>query len=91
MIKVTKGRLYDSRVRDHVILHLGLNVSSSAYNCGCVVNAIMLWQQFEYYYYYYYNYNYYVKLYYYKSKYKVKKTNVSKLSTTHKTNIRSDL
>ena len=36
-VKVTKGRLYDSRVRDHVIVHLGLNVSSSTHNCGCVV------------------------------------------------------
>ena len=38
-VRVTKGRLYDSRVRDHVIVHLGLNVSSSAHNCGCVVNG----------------------------------------------------
>ena len=36
--KVTKGKLYDSRVRDQVIVHLGLNVSSSAHNCGCMVN-----------------------------------------------------
>ena len=35
-VRVTKGRLYDSRVRDHVIVHLGLNVNSSAHNCGCV-------------------------------------------------------
>ena len=34
-----KGRLYDSRVRDHFIVQLGLNVSSSAHNCGCVVNG----------------------------------------------------
>ena len=39
-VRVTiKGRLYDSRVRDHVIVHLGLNVSSSTHNCGCVVNG----------------------------------------------------
>ena len=38
-VRVTKGRLYDSRVRDHVIAHLGLNVSSSAHNCGCVVDG----------------------------------------------------
>ena len=36
---MTKGRLYDSQVRDHVIMHLVLNVSSSAHNCGCVVNG----------------------------------------------------
>ena len=38
-VRVTKRRLYDSQVRDHVIMHLGLNVSSSAHNCGCVVNG----------------------------------------------------
>ena len=38
-VRVTKGRLYDSRVRDHIIVHLGLNVSSSAHNCGCVVDG----------------------------------------------------
>ena len=37
--KVTMGKLYDSRVRDHVIVHLGLNVSSSTHNCGCVVDG----------------------------------------------------
>ena len=37
--KETMGKLYDSRVRDHVIVHLSLNVSSSAYNCGCVVDG----------------------------------------------------
>ena len=36
---VTKGKLYGSRVRDHVIVHLSLNVSSSAHNCGCVVDG----------------------------------------------------
>ena len=36
---MTKGRLYDSRLRDHVIVHLGLNVSSSGHNCGCVVDG----------------------------------------------------
>ena len=36
---MTQGRLYDSRIRDHVIVHLGLNVSSSAHNCGCVVDG----------------------------------------------------
>ena len=34
--KVTEVKLYDSWVRDHVIVRLGLNVSSSAHNCGCV-------------------------------------------------------
>ena len=33
--RVMEGR---SRVRDHVV-HLGLNVSSSAHNCGYVVNG----------------------------------------------------
>ena len=37
--RVMKSRLYDSQVRDHVVVHLGLNVSSSAHNCGCVVNG----------------------------------------------------
>ena len=37
--RVTKGRLYESRVRDRIIVHLGLNVSSSAHNCGCVVDG----------------------------------------------------
>ena len=39
--KVMRGRLYDSQVRDHVIVHLGLNVSSSAHNnyCGCMVDG----------------------------------------------------
>ena len=36
--RVTKSRLYDSRVRYHVVVHLGLNVSSSAHNCGCTVD-----------------------------------------------------
>ena len=36
--RVRKGKLYDSRVRDHV-MHLGLNLSSSAHNCGCVVDG----------------------------------------------------
>ena len=42
---VTKGKLYGSRVSDRAIVHLGLNVSSSAHNCGCVVdggNAVLL-------------------------------------------------
>ena len=36
---VTKGKLYGSRDSDHAIVHLGLNVSSSAHNCGCVVDG----------------------------------------------------
>ena len=32
--RVMKSRLYDFRVRDHVVVHLGLNVNSSAHNCG---------------------------------------------------------
>ena len=38
-VRVTKGRLYDSQVRDHVIVHLVLNLNSSAHNCGCVVDG----------------------------------------------------
>ena len=38
MFRVMKGRLFESRVRDHVV-HLGLNVSSSIRNCGCVVDS----------------------------------------------------
>ena len=36
---VTKGKLYGSRVSDHAIVHLGLNVSISAHNCGCMVDS----------------------------------------------------
>ena len=36
---VTKGKLYCSRDNDHATVHLGLNVSSSAHNCGCVVDG----------------------------------------------------
>ena len=39
MCRVTKSRLYEPRVRGHVIVHLGLNVNSSAHNCGCVVDG----------------------------------------------------
>ena len=38
-MSVSKGRLYDSQVRYHVIVHLGLNVRISAHNCGCVVDG----------------------------------------------------
>ena len=58
-VRVTKSRLYDSWVRYPVIVHLhvGLNVSSSAHNFGCVIDG--LWQQFYHYYYYHYYYYYY--------------------------------
>ena len=36
---VTKGKLYGSWDSDHAIVHLGLNVSSSAHNCGCVIDG----------------------------------------------------
>ena len=36
---VTKGKLYGSQDSDHAIVHLGLIVSSSAHNCGCVVDG----------------------------------------------------
>ena len=32
----------------YAIVHLGLNVSSSAHNCGCVVDGGNVWQRFEY-------------------------------------------
>ena len=35
----TKGKLYGSQDSDHAIVHLGLNVSSSAHNCGCMVDG----------------------------------------------------
>ena len=47
--KVMKSRLHGSRVRDHVIVHSGLNVSSSAHNCGHMSNDGTLLQHFEYY------------------------------------------
>ena len=34
-----KGKPYGLRDSDHAIVHLGLNVSSSANNCGCVVDG----------------------------------------------------
>ena len=36
-VRMTKDKLYNSRVRDRIIVNLGLNVSSSAHNCGCVL------------------------------------------------------
>ena len=38
-IRVTKGRFNDYAVRDNVIVHLGLDVSSFSYNCVCVVDG----------------------------------------------------
>ena len=32
--RVTKGKFSESRVKDHVVVNLGLNVSSSAHNCN---------------------------------------------------------
>ena len=37
--RVTKRRFYESLVRDHVVVHLGLNVNSSAHNYGGVVDG----------------------------------------------------
>ena len=37
--RVTKGRLHESWVRNHHIVHLDLNVSSYAHSCGCMVNG----------------------------------------------------
>ena len=36
---MAKGKLYGSGVSDNAIVHLGLNVSSCAHNCGCMVNG----------------------------------------------------
>ena len=36
---VTKGKLYGFRDSDRAIVHLGLNVSSFAHNCVCVVDG----------------------------------------------------
>ena len=30
---MTTGKIYESRVRDHVAVHLGVNVSSSTHMC----------------------------------------------------------
>ena len=35
---VTKGKHYGARDIDQAIVHLGLNVGSSAHNCGSVVD-----------------------------------------------------
>ena len=45
---VTKGNLYGSQDSDHAIVHL--NVSSSAHNCGCVVDGGNAMAAIEYYY-----------------------------------------
>ena len=37
--RVTEGRPYDSWVSNNVIVHLGLNVSSSVHNCRCAVDG----------------------------------------------------
>ena len=36
--RVMKGKFSESRVKDHIV-HLGINVRSSANNCGCVVDG----------------------------------------------------
>ena len=38
-VRVTKSRLCDSRGRDCVIVHLDSYISSSAHNCGYVVEG----------------------------------------------------
>ena len=38
-VRVMKSRPYKSWDRDHVFVHLGLNVSSSVHNCVCVVDG----------------------------------------------------
>ena len=47
--RVTKSRFYVSRVRDQVIAHLGLNVSSFSIIISTWSMAVMLWQYLEYY------------------------------------------
>ena len=37
--RMTKSKLYDSRVRDHDIVHLGLNVDSFSHNWRCMVDG----------------------------------------------------
>ena len=36
--RVMKGKFSESRVKDYIV-HLGINVRSSANNCGCVVDG----------------------------------------------------
>ena len=38
-VRVAKGKLYETRFRDHVGVHLGLNVNSFTHNCGRVVDS----------------------------------------------------
>ena len=37
--EVMKSRLHGSRINDHVIVHLDLNLSSYTNNCGCSVDG----------------------------------------------------
>ena len=46
---MTKGKLYGSWDSDHAIVHLDLNVSSSAHNCGCVIDGGNAMAAIEYY------------------------------------------
>ena len=39
MCQSDEGQALTSRVRDHVIVHLGLNVSNFSHNCGYVVDG----------------------------------------------------
>ena len=40
MYQSDEGRFYESRIRYKVIVHLGLNVSSSAHNYGYIHNMV---------------------------------------------------
>ena len=37
-VRVMQGKLYESRVRDHVVVHVEFNVSNSNHNSRCVVD-----------------------------------------------------
>ena len=54
--KFSQNGIYICPVRKVKCIYVGPNVSSSAHDRGCAVDAVALWQQYEYYYYYYYYY-----------------------------------
>ena len=37
-VRVMKGKFSEFRVRDYIV-HLGIKVSSSTHNCGCMVDG----------------------------------------------------
>ena len=44
---MTQGKFSESRVKDRVV-HLGMNVSSSAQNCGCMVEILSIIRYYVY-------------------------------------------